>query len=100
MSESDAGKGDLQRRIQDQPTWDEQHLRTFGVLRKDWPKCDTCKQPFIFEEDEPFAYCDCGTTEWGSRGRPGNWKVRQRDYLNRSTYITERDPGDENDSKA
>ena len=30
-----------------------------------WPYCETCKQPMEFEPEEPFAYCKCGTSEWG-----------------------------------
>ena len=66
------------------------------MLRFDWPKCDECKQPFIFEEEEPFAYCNCGTSEWGE-DRPDNWKVRQRHHLRQTIVITDNDPGDEND---
>jgi hypothetical protein len=36
------------------------------VLNKDGlPICDKCGTVYIFEQDEPFAYCNCGTTEWG-----------------------------------
>lgn len=37
-----------------------------------WPYCEECKKPFQFEPDEPFAYCDCGCTEWGNP-RPFDW---------------------------
>jgi hypothetical protein len=37
-----------------------------------WPYCQTCHQPYSFEPEEPFAYCDCGTSEWGSP-RPASW---------------------------
>jgi hypothetical protein len=37
-----------------------------------WPKCKDCGDRFIFQGDEPFAYCSCGTTEWGNSGRPPN----------------------------
>ena len=37
-----------------------------------WPYCERCQQPFSFEPEEPFAYCGCGTCEWGS-GRPALW---------------------------
>lgn len=37
-----------------------------------WPYCATCKQPFDFDPEEPFAYCKCGTTEWGDP-RPAAW---------------------------
>jgi phosphoribosyl-ATP pyrophosphohydrolase len=30
------------------------------------PYCSACKQPFSFELNEPFAFCGCGTTEWGT----------------------------------
>lgn len=49
-----------------------------------WPYCPTCKQPFEFAKDEPFAYCECGTTEWGYPRPnewipyPDEWKVRVR----------------------
>lgn len=100
MSQSEAGKGDIQCPIQNQQEWDQSYERTFGMLRFDWPKCSKCKQPFIFEENEPFAHCDCGTTEWGNAGRPDNWMERQRHHFNRPVFITERDLGDENDHEA
>lgn len=31
-----------------------------------WPYCEVCKTPYRFDSDEPFANCNCGTTEWGS----------------------------------
>jgi len=31
-----------------------------------WPCCTVCRSPFDFDPDEPFAYCKCGTTEWGN----------------------------------
>lgn len=37
-----------------------------------WPWCKECKQPFSFDAEEPFAYCGCGTTEWG-HPRPAPW---------------------------
>lgn len=30
-----------------------------------WPYCEECKVPYDFDEEEPFAYCNCGTSEWG-----------------------------------
>lgn len=30
-----------------------------------WPYCEECKEPYTFDSNEPFAYCNCGTTEWG-----------------------------------
>jgi hypothetical protein len=37
-----------------------------------WPICTECKLAFEFEPEEPFAYCGCGTTEWGyPRPAPG-----------------------------
>lgn len=30
-----------------------------------WPYCPTCKEPYEFDKQEPFAYCNCGSTEWG-----------------------------------
>ena len=97
--DSGAGKGDIQRSIPLQQEWDHNYERIFGVLREDWPKCNDCKQPFIFDEEEPFAHCNCGTTEWGEI-RPENWKGRQRHHLRQLVVITDNDPGDENDSKA
>lgn len=96
--DSGAGKGDIQRSIPLQQEWDHNYERIFGVLREDWPKCNDCKQPFIFDEEEPFAYCNCGTSEWGEI-RPENWKGRQRHHLRQTVVITDNDPGDENDSK-
>jgi ribonucleoside-diphosphate reductase alpha chain len=40
-----------------------------------WPYCEHCKQPFAFEKEEPFAYCECGTTEWGDP-RPASYVER------------------------
>lgn len=37
-----------------------------------WPMCTVCHKHFIFDKDEPFAYCECGTTEWGDP-RPADW---------------------------
>lgn len=37
-----------------------------------WPYCHVCKAPFDFDRNEPFAHCNCGTTEWGSP-RPASW---------------------------
>ena len=37
-----------------------------------WPYCTKCKSPFQFDAEEPFAYCSCGTTEWGDP-RPASW---------------------------
>ncbi len=30
-----------------------------------WQYCEKCEKPFDFDKEEPFAYCGCGTTEWG-----------------------------------
>ena len=32
------------------------------------PKCKKCKQTLVFDMDEPFASCKCGTAEWSSSG--------------------------------
>lgn len=37
-----------------------------------WPWCETCEQPYAFDDDAPFAHCKCGTTEWGDP-RPFKW---------------------------
>lgn len=37
-----------------------------------WPYCPKCREPFVFATDEPFAFCRCGTTEWGYP-RPAEW---------------------------
>lgn len=37
-----------------------------------WPYCPVCKTPFRFDFDEPFAYCECGATEWGDP-RPASY---------------------------
>jgi hypothetical protein len=37
-----------------------------------WPYCPKCRQPVDFEPHEPFAYCGCGTSEWG-HPRPAPW---------------------------
>ena len=37
-----------------------------------WPYCTNCQSPFQFDAEEPFAYCSCGTTEWGDP-RPASW---------------------------
>lgn len=29
-----------------------------------WPYCEECETPYDFDEEEPFAYCNCGTSEW------------------------------------
>jgi hypothetical protein len=30
-----------------------------------WPVCTECRTPMEFDRNEPFAYCKCGTSEWG-----------------------------------
>ena len=37
-----------------------------------WPYCETCHKPYSFDPEEPFAFCDCGTSEWGNP-RPASW---------------------------
>jgi hypothetical protein len=37
-----------------------------------WPYCSTCHQPYDFDDEGPFAYCECGTSEWGYP-RPAEW---------------------------
>lgn len=39
-----------------------------------WPYCHTCQKAYHFDPNEPFAQCDCGTTEWGDP-RPAPWVV-------------------------
>jgi len=34
-------------------------LGTYGI-------CAACLTPYNFEATEPFAHCECGTTEWGN----------------------------------
>lgn len=46
------------------------YMRPKTTTAEPYPYCDTCQRPFEFERDEPFAYCGCGTTEWGNEGRP------------------------------
>lgn len=43
-----------------------------------WPYCETCKQPMEFEPEEPFAYCKCGTSEWGDP-RPAEYVRNPRE---------------------
>ena len=50
-----------------------------------WPYCTKCKSPFQFDADEPFAYCSCGTTEWGDP-RPASW-VHPRSTTGVSTTL-------------
>ena len=71
-----AGKGDLQRRG-GRDNYEKGHDRTFG-----WPTCNDCGERFVFDPKEPFAFCDCGTTEWGSAGRPENYEERQKEFEN------------------
>lgn len=85
-----AGKGDKYRPV-DKEVYDREYERIFSM--KDWPRCEQCGEEFVFEEEEPFAHCACGTTEWG-HGRPANWKERQR---GNPSFISNRDPGDESD---
>lgn len=47
------------------------HFNTPPTLAH-WPYCEKCHQPFEFDKNEPFAYCGCGTTEWGNP-RPAEW---------------------------
>jgi len=28
--------------------------------------CPRCLKEYVHDVDEPFAYCDCGTTEWAA----------------------------------
>lgn len=41
-------------------------------ITKRYPTCDQCGDIFVFDREEPFAYCNCGTTEWGLVGRPAD----------------------------
>ena len=64
--------------IIDSPTQQEYGPCSEVILENDrkvisyWPYCHICKTPMDFEKDEPFAYCGCGTTEWGDP-RPASW---------------------------
>ncbi len=69
-----AGKGDLQRRG-GRDNYEKSHDRIFG-----WPTCNDCGERFVFDPKEPFAFCDCGTTEWGA-GRPENYEERQKEFM-------------------
>jgi hypothetical protein len=40
-------------------------------MMEDYPLCDKCGSEFIFSREEPFAWCECGSTEWGDP-RPEN----------------------------
>ena len=51
-----------------------------------WPYCTKCKSPFQFDAEEPFAYCSCGTTEWGDP-RPASWVSPEEVQKLRKTLI-------------
>lgn len=42
-----------------------------------WPYCEHCQEAFEFDQEGPFAYCGCGTTEWGNP-RPFPWVPNPR----------------------
>lgn len=71
-----AGKGDLLRKGGRQ-NYEEGYDRIFG-----WPICNDCGERFFFDPKEAFAFCDCGTTEWGDSGRPENYEKRQKEFIN------------------
>lgn len=50
-----------------------------------WPYCPECKTPFIFDRDEPFAHCRCGTTEWGNP-RPAAYVRNPNELLLQEFY--------------
>ena len=54
-----------------------------------WPYCTECKSPFQFDADEPFAYCFCGTTEWGDP-RPASWVCPPRQPLNEKVEMNDK----------
>lgn len=45
-----------------------------------WPWCEKCHKPFDFDQEGPFAYCGCGTTEWGYP-RPFPWVEKPSSLL-------------------
>jgi hypothetical protein len=45
-----------------------------------WPYCTKCKVPYDFDANEPFAYCKCGTTEWGYP-RPESYVLRPAEII-------------------
>ena len=47
-----------------------------------WPTCNECGAKFFFDPNEPFAFCDCGTSEWPETGRPDNYKEIQKGFEN------------------
>ena len=71
-----AGKGDLQRRG-GRDNYEKGHDRIFG-----WPVCNECGARFVFDPKEPFAFCECGISDWGDAGRPENYEERQREFMN------------------
>ena len=54
-----------------------------------WPHCTKCKSPFHFDAEEPFAYCSCGTTEWGDP-RPASWVCPPRQPLNEKVEMNDK----------
>ncbi len=54
-----------------------------------WPYCTKCKSPFQFDAEEPFAYCSCGTTEWGDP-RPASWVCSPRQPLNEKVNMDDK----------
>ena len=46
-------------------------IRIGEWMMEDYPLCDKCGSEFIFSREEPFAWCECGSTEWGDP-RPEN----------------------------
>lgn len=41
------------------------------------PICPKCKEIIVLDQDEPFAYCACGTMEWGHSG--DKYRKRQKE---------------------
>ena len=54
-----------------------------------WPYCTKCKSSFQFDANEPFAYCFCGTTEWGDP-RPASWVCSPRQPLNEKVEMNDK----------
>ena len=53
-----------------------------------WPYCTKCQSPFQFDAEEPFAYCSCGTTEWGDP-RPASWVAEAQRESERLDFMIE-----------
>jgi len=59
---SDAGKGDVIRPMFiTNEEYDRRWQQTFGSTEV--PVCPVCLQAYVFDDEGPWVYCDCGASD-------------------------------------